>query len=602
MQTPAETYLHLNAFQPPLRLTMSPHGALERAQPWLELRQSPPDTTTRTTFHLLGKTRPDAQAGINNDSCHVYKTGIFFNTLHLQRGNNRYAVRLRSRDSTDLTYVRQVFVKPPPALRAHTPLWIDSTSVQPQENSRLTARDRIRIHCRASKGRRILAGFSGLKGEQPLQRSDYDDYAVYEGELVLAALTPDKEYQVYLKIQDQQGRLESKRLLAPKIMISDPASFPLLRTRRDKAGLSYNLGPIRLGGPLIAEYPAGVVLKSSGRIGDQIRVRLNDRDEGFIAAADVEELGAEAVPPSCYITSMSAAPSPNSDLVTIPYAEPVPYAIRPEPELARIRLILYGVKTSSTWITHLQGLRVIDRVTWQQTDPETYEVQVWLKSKKIWGYDLQKKGRALQLQILYPPALPVQADTVRLNGLILAIEAGHGGSNTGAVGLSGLEEKSINLDVALQLAKLCSERGMAVVQVRPDDRDMGLEDKRNIIESSNAHLAVSIHANAAGTQNGFLGANGTSTYYNNPFWAPLAERVYARLLQLPLKEFGVVGHFNYRVIRIHSRPTILVEQAFMTHAGDEEKLFDPEFRRRMAENILQGIIDYVSYMFDKPVR
>jgi len=51
-----------------------------------------------------------------------------------------------------------------------------------------------------------------------------------------------------------------------------------------------------------------------------------------------------------------------------------------------------------------------------------------------------------------------------------------------------------------------------------------------------------------------------------------------------------------------SRPAILVEQAFMSHAEDEEKLADPAFRCQLAEKILQGIIDYVSFMFDKPVR
>lgn len=106
----------------------------------------------------------------------------------------------------------------------------------------------------------------------------------------------------------------------------------------------------------------------------------------------------------------------------------------------------------------------------------------------------------------------------------------------------------------------------------------------------------SIHANAAGTSRGYLRVPGTSTYYNNPFWAPLAENVYDRLLELGLAEFGVVGSFNYTVIRVSQMPTILVEQAFMTHAEDEEKLADPEFRKRMAIKIYEGLVDYLSYM------
>ena len=88
--------------------------------------------------------------------------------------------------------------------------------------------------------------------------------------------------------------------------------------------------------------------------------------------------------------------------------------------------------------------------------------------------------------------------------------------------------------------------------------------------------------------------DGASTYYHDPFWAEFAHCVYDRLLELELDEFGVVGSFNYRNIRITSRPAILVEQAFLSHAEDEERLADPKFRGRIAEQIFAGIADYAS--------
>lgn len=88
--------------------------------------------------------------------------------------------------------------------------------------------------------------------------------------------------------------------------------------------------------------------------------------------------------------------------------------------------------------------------------------------------------------------------------------------------------------------------------------------------------------------------SGTSTYYHNAFWSSFAHAVYDRLLDLGLEEFGVVGSFNYKVIRQSERPTILVEQAFMTHAEDEEKLFSASFRQKMAQAILEGIKKFVT--------
>jgi N-acetylmuramoyl-L-alanine amidase len=197
------------------------------------------------------------------------------------------------------------------------------------------------------------------------------------------------------------------------------------------------------------------------------------------------------------------------------------------------------------------------------------------------------------LRLRYPPSYDL-AVARPLTGLKIAIEAGHGGTGTGAIGLSGLVEKEINLDLSFRLGELCKSMGAEVVQVRDSDRDMTLTEKRNIAIESGAHMLISIHANAGGR--GYLSVAGTSTYWHNPFWEPLAQTVYDRLLETGLPEFGVVGSFNYTVTRASQLPAVLVEQAFMTHAEDEEKLADPEFRQQMAQKIYEGIIDYLKLM------
>ena len=136
--------------------------------------------------------------------------------------------------------------------------------------------------------------------------------------------------------------------------------------------------------------------------------------------------------------------------------------------------------------------------------------------------------------------------------------------------------------------------GAEVIQVRDSDRDMTLTEKRNIAIGSGADMLISIHANAGGR--GYLSVAGTSTYWHNPFWAPLAQTIYDRLLETGLPEFGVVGSFNYTVTRVSQMPSVLVEQAFMTHAEDEEKLADPDFRQQMAQKIYEGIVDYLKKM------
>jgi len=334
---------------------------------------------------------------------------------------------------------------------------------------------------------------------------------------------------------------------------------------------------------VISELPAGTILQSSGRIGSSWRIRLDEESEGYVAADEVEALAEPALRPAYYITTLSAAPAAGADLVTIPRLQPVPFSLHPDPAGRVLRLRLYGVESSSTWITHREGLRVMDRLSWEQIAPQTYQVNIHLQESRIWGYTLTAGPTMLELRLKHPPAGKIK----------VAIEAGHGGSNLGAVGLSGLLEKQINLDVAQRLEKLCLEAGLQVLQVRETDTDMSLGAKKEKVEASDADLLVSIHANSGGSANGYLGANGVSTYYHNPFWGDLARVVYKKLLELPLQEFGCVGSFNYRVTRMSSRPAILVEMAFLSHAGDEEKLFLPEFRQQLAEKILAGINSYL---------
>ena len=160
--------------------------------------------------------------------------------------------------------------------------------------------------------------------------------------------------------------------------------------------------------------------------------------------------------------------------------------------------------------------------------------------------------------------------------------------------MSGLVEKDINLDLSFRLGELCDSLGAEVLQVRESDVDMTLLEKRDKAIKAGADMLISIHANAGGT--GYLSVAGTSTYWHNPFWAPLAQTIYDRMLETGLAEFGVVGSFNYTVTRASQMPAVLVEQAFMSHAEDEEKLADPEFRQLMAVKIFEGMVGYLKIM------
>ena len=501
-------------------------------------------------------------------------------------------------DSSLVFYENEFFYHNTDRTRQIYPLWINEKSILPAEDIELLPQDIVRISFQGSKGQEAFVETVPGKEHFICSRQDFTDYSLYSVNIDLGKLKPEKKYKLVLKLNSSAGASDRKVfeiISSHTLTIREPDDFPFVKVSKENSRLTYNLGAPRLGGPIRAELGPGVVLKTNGKSGENYRVRLSNVENGYVSKSDVQIMPEGTVQPGYFIESLSCGPSKDADVLTIPYPEPVAYEVYPDPDQKRIVITLYGVETTSTWITHLAGRRIIDKVTWQQTTPETYKIYVNLNTSNIWGYSLNPERKRLVLRIKYPPVFDIN-NTKPLTGLKIAIEAGHGGSSYGAVGLSGLLEKDVNLDLSFRLGELCRSMGAEVIQVRDSDKDMALIEKRDIARNSGASLLLCIHANAGGGGGGYLGTSGTSTYYNNPFWEPLAEKVYARMVELNLKEFGFVGSFNYTVIRNSQMPSILVEQAFMDNAEDEEKLADPNFRQLEAQKIYEGILDYLRQM------
>ena len=108
----------------------------------------------------------------------------------------------------------------------------------------------------------------------------------------------------------------------------------------------------------------------------------------------------------------------------------------------------------------------------------------------------------------------------------IAIDPGHGGSDTGAMGPHGLLEKDLCLDVAMRLGQLIESNisGAEVVYTRKDDTFVALERRTDIANDANADLFVSIHANSSDIHN----VRGVETYYLNLSSSPESMQLATR--------------------------------------------------------------------------
>lgn len=221
---------------------------------------------------------------------------------------------------------------------------------------------------------------------------------------------------------------------------------------------------------------------------------------------------------------------------------------------------------------------------------------------------------------------------------VVAIDAGHGGEDPGAIGPSGTREKDIVLKISRELERLiAAEPGMRPVMIRDGDYYVGLRERMDKAREARADLFVSVHADAFRDRR----AKGSSVYVLSRSGATseharwLAEQENAAdliggvtlrnkdadlasfMLDLSqgasieasldvggrvLREIRQVNDLHkhevqqagFLVLKSPDIPSLLVETAFISNPGEERELLNAAHRRGLAEAMLAGIRDYVA--------
>jgi N-acetylmuramoyl-L-alanine amidase len=198
-------------------------------------------------------------------------------------------------------------------------------------------------------------------------------------------------------------------------------------------------------------------------------------------------------------------------------------------------------------------------------------------------------GRATSGRPLSPDGLPV----VPRGRFRVVIDPGHGGPDPGAVGIGGLRETDIVLDVGLQVAQLLQARGVQVLMTRTSEVDVDLPPRVSLANNSNADVFVSIHANALSMARPDV--NGVETFY---FQAGnslrLAQAIQSQIMAIsPGTPDRGARPGRFFVIRRTVMPSVLTEMGFVTGSLDAPRLADPNFRRRLALAVSAGILNYL---------
>lgn len=171
----------------------------------------------------------------------------------------------------------------------------------------------------------------------------------------------------------------------------------------------------------------------------------------------------------------------------------------------------------------------------------------------------------------------------------IALDAGHGGSDPGAV-YKGRQEKDDTLDLTLAVGDILKKNGIDVYYTRTTDEYETPFKKATDANNSGADLFVSIHRNSSENPNQYSGVE-TLVYSDTGLKAEVARNINNQLENAGFKNLGVDERKNLVVLKRTKMPAVLVEAGFINNDKDNY-LFDEEFDS-IAQAIADGILESI---------
>lgn len=356
------------------------------------------------------------------------------------------------------------------------------------------------------------------------------------------------------------------------------------KTKGSLPFLKYGPGIDRLGGAKMTYLDTAIVLYVVDSLRDDYIVRLSGNHKAFIPKENVSFIADIRKPDYYLVSSWKVSGDEKQDYVAISLDERLPYKSQQLISPSRIVVDIYGATGNTNWLTQLKSAKEIKNVYHEQIEDDVFRVTIEMKHNQHWGHSIKYKNKTLII------AVKQQPEHLAISHLKIAIDAGHGGAASGAVGVkSRIEEKIFNLQIAKELEKYLKRRGAEVYLTRNTDIDVSMTERTLMLRDAQPDILISIHHNAGSNTN----VRGVSTYYRYVGFKPLSVSVLNRMLELGLTEFGLIGSFNFSLSGPTEYPNCLVEVAFLSNEEDEKLITDPRFQTNVAKKIRKGVIDWV---------
>jgi len=340
------------------------------------------------------------------------------------------------------------------------------------------------------------------------------------------------------------------------------------------------------------------------------------------------------------VLDLRFSPRTNGYLCEIILAHPLEYEIL-QSEGNWLAITLQGGTLSSNYIASRPHGRAISKIRAFQFDGSAQISLQFRRPISELHHNLASDPDRIQIAVVDTSFDYTALDTLRSPEEsdpidVIVIDAGHGGSEDGAIGPNGTKEKDVVLDIALRLAMLlAADSNLQIILTRGSDTTLLLDERAEIANSAGGELYVSIHANwfeensVKGAQTFFLaaalndGARATAMLENQSLLIgrdssegadddelslilsdllqteyltesqALATEIQTELIKKLKSVDRGIDQAGFFVLNKVYMPSALVEVAFISNKHEEALLGKSSFRQKAAEGICAGIKNFI---------
>lgn len=347
--------------------------------------------------------------------------------------------------------------------------------------------------------------------------------------------------------------------------------------------LKYGLGEDRLGGTKLTYLDTNVVIKVVDSIRQDYKVQLSASHVAYLPKQFFIKDDSLQISPMHLSSSARVYGDEEFDYVSLQMDARLPYRSIQQVNPSKIIVDVFGLTTNTNWITQLPTAKTIKNFYYEQLEDDVFRLIIELKNEQHWGYSIFYNKNALVIKVKRPP------QKLKVSNLVVLLDAGHGGTNTGAKGASGILEKDYTLLMTKEIEKYFKRKNIAVYMTRQQDTSIDMPQRILYAQQVNPDLLISIHLNSSSNKN----VKGVSTYYRHIGFKPVSTYILDRMLDLELNNFGNIGGFNFSLNGPTDFNNCLLEVAFLSNAEDEQMILDTRFHKKLSKQVYKGVKDWI---------